>query len=220
MKKDNCNLIADLEARGVTVCPVVKGRSPHDVRELFDTAPQLKMLAENRWPDCEANFKAFPHLQRHFIGHLQKNKVAKVVPLVDVIQSIDSLELLEKINDVAIENNKVISFCWQVNVSRDQQKSGILAEELPFILEEFLKKQWRGVKLVGLMTIGERLAPNERLPYYLQLKSLYDQLNETVLIGANIEKMTILSMGTSEDYEVAIRAGANMVRLGSILFEK
>lgn len=188
------------------LCAVTKGHSLEEVRQLCQDLPALKIIAENRWPDCEEKFQALPALQRHFIGPLQSNKIRKVLPLIDVIQSVDSLELLKKINTVAAELDKTIDFCFQVNISADPHKQGIDPTDLHAIIEQ--SKQFKNCHLIGLMTIGEQSTPEQRRQYFRQLKQIFDRYPQ----------LTVLSMGMSDDYQIAIEEGATMVRIGSALF--
>lgn len=192
----------------VKVCAVTKNRTIEEVESLLGDLPEIGIIAENRWPDCEEKFRYFKNLQRHFIGPLQSNKINKILPLTDVIQSVDSIDLLRKISERATKN---VEFTFQVNISKDPAKQGIEPENIRQIIEQ--SKSLPNVKLIGLMTIGEKVALNEREKYFSELKKLFDQLN------SQYSEMTILSMGMSEDFEIAIKSGATMVRLGSCLFE-
>ncbi len=189
----------------VQVCAVTKGRTIKEIESLLNDLPQIKIIGENRWPDCEEKFRHFSNLQRHFIGPLQSNKINKVLPITDVIQSVDSLDLLQKISARAA---KTIEFTFQVNISNDPNKQGIAPENLRPLIEQSLNLP--NTKLIGLMTIGEQ---NNQEKYFTDLKKLFDQIN------AEYHPMPVLSMGMSDDFETAIKCGATMVRLGSCLFQ-
>ncbi len=188
----------------IQVCAVTKGRTIAEVKSLLQDLPQLKIIGENRWPDCEEKFKEFQNLERHFIGRLQSNKLNKILPIVDVIQSVDSFELLQQISK---KTHKPVQFTFQVNISNDPAKQGIKPENLRQIIEQ--SQNLPKVQLVGLMTIGSQ---SNQEKYFTELKQLFDQIN------SEYKKMPILSMGTSDDFETAIKCGATMVRLGSCLF--
>jgi len=188
----------------IKVCVVTKGRTIEEVKNLLEDCPQISIIAENRWPDCEEKFQEF-HLEKHFIGRLQSNKLNKVLPLVDVIQSVDSIELLQKISQ---KTQKPIGFTFQVNISQDPSKQGINLGDLRSIIEK--SQDLPNVKLLGLMTIGSQ---NNQEKYFTEFKTLFDQINSEYF------KMPILSMGTSADYKIAIKCGATMVRIGSCLFD-
>lgn len=251
----------------VQICAVTKGRSIQEVEALLKKHPQIKIIGENRWPDCQEKFdhfgntKMFPKLEKHFIGPLQSNKINKIVPLVDVIQSVDSAKLIEKIDQAAGALGKKIKFCIQVNVSEEPQKHGISKEQLDNLIEFYLSKNFKNLELIGLMTIGEQTSLEERRKYFAEFKKFFDEANEKHFsenisaknsnISSEIPKnspkkpntspktspkipinnqpsfsepsthpaLSVLSMGMSEDYEIAIKEGATMVRLGRALFE-
>ncbi|MBL4694578.1 YggS family pyridoxal phosphate-dependent enzyme, partial [Candidatus Gracilibacteria bacterium] len=191
------------------VLAVVKGRSVLEVEQLLERDPSIDCIGENRWPDCDANFKHFQDLERHFIGPLQKNKVRKVVPICEVIQSVDSWELLQRIDMVAAEFGKVMKFCLQVNVAEDSAKSGIEADEVDAFVRKYVEANLQNVKMVGLMTIGSRTGQKE---YFTKMRGIFDSVNAILPIE-------ILSMGMSDDYQLAEECGATMVRLGRKLFQ-
>jgi len=206
-------IFADLG--NVSLCAVTKGASIREIESLLEDLPAVKIIAESRWPDCEEKFIHFSQLEKHFIGPLQKNKVKKVVPLVDVIQSVDTIDLLEKINQAAFQSNKIVKFCFQVNVSRDPLKRGIMPEELMRVIEAYLALDLKQVRLIGLMTIGAQESAEKRREYFRDLRRLFDLVNERYFPD---KPLGTLSMGMSEDFREAVLAGATMVRLGSCLF--
>ncbi|MBD3330550.1 YggS family pyridoxal phosphate-dependent enzyme, partial [Candidatus Peregrinibacteria bacterium] len=171
--------------------------------------------AENRWPDCKEKFECFMNHEKHFIGHLQKNKVNKVVPLVDMIQSVDSIELLEKINSTSKLNNKTVNFLFQINISLDPKKSGIHPENIEKIIEKYKEASFANTKLCGLMTMGEAAEPEVRRNYYKKFKSLFDSINNKYFAAS---PLSLLSMGTSSDFGIALEEGATMVRLGRAMY--
>jgi len=203
MKSKRQEILANIP-QDIKVCAVAKGRTIEEVKSLLEDCPQISIIAENRWPDCEEKFREF-HLEKHFIGRLQSNKLNKILPLVDIIQSVDSFELLQKISQ---KTQKPIGFTFQVNISQDPSKQGINQADLRSIIEK--SQDLQNVKLLGLMTIG---AQEDQEKYFTEFKTLFDQINSEYF------KMPILSMGTSADYEIAIKCGATMVRLGSCLFD-
>lgn len=197
------------------ICAVTKNRSIDEVENLLIDLPGIKIIAENRWPDCEEKFIHFKNLEKHFIGPLQGNKVRKVVPIVDVIQSVDSLRLMKQIDIVAGESNKIIKFCFQVNISGDPAKSGVDENELTTFINEYINANFKNIRLVGLMTIGANINPTDRAPYLRKLKNLFDRINAKYFPNS---PLAILSMGMSDDFEIAIREGSTMLRLGTVLF--
>ena len=200
---------------GVHVCAVTKTRSVSEVEGLLREMPEVDSIGENRWPDCEEKFLYFKDIEKHFIGPLQSNKVRKVLPLVDVVQSVDSMKLLRRIDVVAGELGKVVDFTFQVNVSEDPLKRGIEPGDLGDVIEEYLGAGLKNVRLIGLMTIGRNCEVSERKKYFKEFKSLFDGINSKYFKD---NPLPILSMGMSSDYVEAIEAGATMIRIGSCLF--
>ena len=200
-------LLLDQIPPHITILAVTKYSTIQEVEDLLKANPQIKDIGENRYPEFKEKFQHFKNLKKHFIGPIQSNKIKAIVQYSDVIQSVDNLKHLQKINLHAKEQKKTIDFMFQVNISNDANKSGIKAEELMKTIQEFQELKLKNVKLIGLMTIGKKASPEERLAYYQELKQLFDQTG-----------LKELSMGMSDDYKEAIEAGSTMLRLGRILF--
>lgn len=214
------------KCKNVEICAVTKNRSIEEIAGLLSDLPDLKIIGENRWPACTQAFQTFSEnpttgtkLSHHFIGPLQSNKIKKVLPLVNCIQSVDSAKLLDSISKSATELDKNIDFLIQVNISHDSEKSGIEPENLQTLIEHYLAIQQSGFRqkthLHGLMTIGAQTEPKERQKYFAALRKLFDQINSEYF---KKEPLRVLSMGMSEDFELAIKEGSTMLRLGSCLF--
>jgi pyridoxal phosphate enzyme (YggS family) len=151
---------------------------------------------------------------KHFIGHLQTNKVKDVVKYFDMIQSVDSIKLAEKIDFECSKMHKVMPILIQVNTSQEPQKGGVAPNETIGLVREVAKLS--NVKIEGLMTIGIYSNDTDKIrACFKTLKSLFDEVASLNI--PNIE-MKWLSMGMSEDYQIALEEGANMLRLGRIIF--
>lgn len=194
-------------SKNIKVIAVTKYSSLKEVELTLKKYPQIKDIAENRYPDLKEKFEYFENYRKHFIGPIQSNKIKKIVQHCDVIQSVSKLKHLKKIDIASKEEGKVIDFMLQVNISKDINKGGIQPDALIQTIKEFHELKLKNVKLIGLMTIGKKASPEERLAYYKELKQLFDQTG-----------LKQLSMGMSDDYKEAIKAGSTMVRLGRILF--
>lgn len=151
---------------------------------------------------------------RHFIGHLQANKIRKALTWFDLIHTVDSLALAERIDRVAAELGRVVPVLLQVNISSEATKSGISPSEVEGVFP-FLAKLTH-ITVNGLMTIG-RFTPDEALARqeFRQLRALRDALRAVAPPTVSLEE---LSMGMSHDFAVAVEEGATMVRVGSRLF--
>lgn len=174
-------------------------------------------LGESR-PQQLWNKAALPALataQWHMIGHLQRNKVQHTLPLVDLIHSVDSLRLLTAIDHAAAEQDRNVRVLLEINCSGDQAKHGLTAEGLKELLPRL--PQFSHVEVSGLMTMAAREGGRATAARnFATLRELRDEV--TPACPANV-KLTELSMGMSHDFEEAIREGATLVRIGSLLFE-
>jgi len=154
-----------------------------------------------------------PELEWHFIGHLQTNKVRKVLSAVSLIHSLDRWSLAEEIHRVASETNKKAQALVQVNVAGEESKYGIAPAEAEDFVAEVTRLQ--GIRLRGLMTIAPECEDPEEVRYvFRQARELSRRLEERIQ-GL---KMEYLSMGMSGDFEIAVEEGANMLRLGTAVF--
>jgi pyridoxal phosphate enzyme (YggS family) len=156
-----------------------------------------------------------PSLRWHLIGHLQRNKVRPVLPLVELVQSIDSIRLLERVNAVAVELELCPRVLLEVNVSGERTKDGFSPQDLLRDWEQMLLM--RPATVAGLMTMAPAAEPPEQArPHFAALRELRDRLRTQ---SPPEVTLPVLSMGMSGDFEVAIEEGATLIRIGSALFE-
>ena len=175
----------------------------------------IDALGENRVQEMVQKLEqhAYDGAPLHFIGHLQRNKVNKVVGHVALIQSVGSAELLEAVGKAAAARDLVQDVLLEVNIGREAAKSGFLPEELFAGAEAALENPH--VRVRGLMTIPPADADRDtNMRYFEQVRTLYVDINEKLFHN----ELEYLSMGMSGDYADAIRAGATMVRVGSAIF--
>lgn len=150
----------------------------------------------------------------HMIGSLQRNKVRKVLPLVRLFLSLDSLRLAEEIQVAAGRKDEVVEVLVQVNTSGDKKKHGIAPAATPHLIEQI--DTMINIKVRGLMCMGPLAEdPEDARPTFVRCYELFDDIVTSGLID---EKFNLLSMGMSHDYEVAIECGANLVRVGTAIF--
>ncbi len=150
----------------------------------------------------------------HLIGHLQKNKARKAIKNFDVIHTLDSLKLAKRLERICEEEEREVSVLVQVDIAREERKSGIVESELPE-LADYLAS-CKQLKFNGLMIIPPYLPDAEKLrPYFGKLRSLRDKMNDRNAFRTNPGE---LSMGMSHDFEVAIEEGATIVRVGTAIF--
>ncbi len=154
-----------------------------------------------------------PTVHWHLVGHLQRNKIDRTLPLIQLIHSVDSLRLLDALDQEAVKQDRNISVLLEVNASEEAQKHGFAAGEISALLPHLQRLQ--KVRLAGLMTMAAQVAdPQDCRPTFAALHAL----TERVAVPPPHD-LHHLSMGMSNDFEVAIEEGATIVRLGTVLFE-
>ncbi len=181
------------------------------VRELV--AAGQRVFGESRLQEAEPKIADLPgNLCWHFIGHLQRNKVRKALPLFDVIHSVDSMRLARQIDEVSADLGLFPKVYLEVNLAAEESKHGFLPAELPQIAGEFTTL--RRVEVLGLMAIPPIADdPCQARPWFVKLRELRDHL-----AAESGMPLAGLSMGMSADYEVAVEEGSTVIRVGSALF--
>ena len=178
----------------------------------------LRYIGENRVQELLSKYDSYDldHASLQFIGHLQTNKVRQIVGKVDLIQSVDSVKLAKEISRCSEKLGITTDILLEVNIGREENKSGVMPENLPELLDQV--KDIPAVKVRGLMAIPP-ICENaqENCKFFDNMRNIFLDIG-----SKNIDNisMDILSMGMSDDYEEAIRCGANMIRVGSALFGK
>lgn len=198
----------------VKLVVVTKRRSVREINQLLFLG--VKDLGENRVDEAKEK-KPFVKgtAKWHMIGRLQRNKVKDAVKLFDLIQSVDSLKLANKINSVASSMNKKMSILVQVNIGEEPQKQGLLERGLiPFLWEI---SDLENIQVLGLMAMAPFLDEEETRIYFQKMKSLFKLVKLSNIPNIN---MKYLSIGMTNDYRVAINEGSNMVRIGTAIFGK
>ena len=196
----------------VTVIAVTKTLSEHGVRLASEAG--LEHLGESRPQDLWKKAEAVPTADWHFIGHLQRNKIDKTLPVASLLHSVDSVRLLHALDAEAAKQNRVASVLLEVNASGEASKHGFAPETMASLLPEFEKV--RSLQIRGLMTMAAPLDnPEECRPTFATLRALRDQLRDQFTPS---HEFNDLSMGMTNDFEVAIEEGATYVRLGSVYF--
>lgn len=171
----------------------------------------VKIFGENRVQELLEKYT--PDVRWHFIGQLQTNKVKYIVDKVELIHSVDRLSLLQEIDRQAKKHGKVQDILIEVNIGGEEKKGGVAPAEVIDFAKEVDK--YPSVRLKGLMSVLPNVEKDALDAFYLQLSKLYDTLKQTKLDNADIR---YLSAGMSNDYDVAVKYGANLVRLGRALF--
>ncbi len=199
----------------VKLVAVSKTHSSQIIREAI--AAGVTNLGENRVQEADAKIpEVGRHAARwHLIGHLQSNKARRAVELFDVIHSLDSVALAQRLDRMCIElNREELPVLIQVDLGREATKSGVVEAEVAPIVEAL--KQCERLRLTGLMTLPPYFDDAEQVrPFFGKLRELRDELSSQ---GAFGELRGELSMGMTHDYEIAIEEGATIVRVGTAIF--
>lgn len=204
---------ANRDPAEVTLIAVSKTKPVSMLQEAYDEG--VRTFGENKVQEIMDKYGQLPQdIEWHMIGHLQRNKVKYIADKVTMIHSLDSLRLAETIESEASKHNRVIPVLIEVNVAMEESKFGISVDEvLPFV-QELSKFPHLGVN--GLMTIAPYVEnPEENRQIFRKLKKLSVDIEEKNINNIN---MSVLSMGMTGDYQVAIEEGATMVRVGTGIF--
>lgn len=209
--KNNLNIIKNALSDDVIVVAVSKTKPTDEIMKIYDQGHID--FGENKVQELLIKEKELPkNINWHMIGHLQRNKVRSIIPFVYLIHSVDSLRLINKINEEGKKINKEIKVLLQVKISDAVSKYGFDLFEIEKILNSKVLDNHKYVKVVGLMGMAT-FSNNETIieKEFNELQKIYDKYKNT-------HKFKTLSMGMSGDYKIAIKNGSNMVRLGSIIF--
>ncbi|MFC1985057.1 YggS family pyridoxal phosphate-dependent enzyme [Chloroflexota bacterium] len=213
MIKHNVNRILNELPEGVQLVAAVKARRPEEIMEAVGAG--VEIVGENYVQEAERAYETLgDKVKWHFIGHLQRNKVKKVVKIFDMIESVDSVAIAEEIDKKCAQIGKIMPVLIEVNSGREKQKSGVLPESVEQLVEEISTLQ--DIRVMGLMTMGPRFGnPEDSRSYFVETRKIFEKIKELHL--PNVE-MRYLSMGMTNSYKIAIEEGANVVRLGGKIF--
>lgn len=201
------------DPKEVTLIAVSKTKPVEMLQEAYDFGTRI--FGENKVQELTEKYEQMPKdIHWHLIGHLQRNKVKYIIDKVDLIHSVDSLRLAETIDKEAKKHGIIANILVEVNVAGEESKFGLAPEEVEGFVDQ--AAEFSNIKVCGLMTIAPFVEnPEENRPYFQRLRKL------SVDIAAkkvNNVTMSILSMGMTNDFEVAVEEGATMVRVGTGLF--
>jgi PLP dependent protein len=193
---------------------VTKFRPVATLQELYNTGK--KVFGENKAQEILDKYPQLPSdIEWHFIGHLQSNKVKSIIDKVCLIHSVDSINLLNTIQKEASKVDKKISVLIQVHVAEEETKYGFSIEEAFHFFENLNSFEYPNIEFDGLMAMASFTDNREQVKReFLSVKSLYDKINLT-----QNPPLKTLSMGMSGDYDIALECGANLLRIGSILYK-
>lgn len=195
------------------ICVVTKNQPVEKILEALEAGAEI--IGENRVQEAEKKFSQIPSsVQKHLIGHLQSNKTKQAVVLFDVIESVDSLRLAEKIDEECEKIQKIMPIMLEVNTSGEEQKYGFLPEEVLASVQKIALLN--NLRIVGLMTVAKyEENPENCRASFRQLKELSQQIRALNLKNVKMEN---LSMGMTNDYKIALEEGSNLIRVGTGIF--
>ena len=199
--KDKADLVA-----------VSKTRTVQEIQEAYNSG-QLK-FGENRVQEIVDKQSKLPNnIEWHMIGHLQKNKVKYIAKFINLIHSVDRISLAEEIDKHAKKENRTIDCLIQLKISKEESKFGLQIEDFKNFNESL--KNYKNLNVIGLMGMASFTDDNELIDKeFKKIKTIYDDM---VLIDSRFK---VLSIGMSDDYDIALENGSNMIRVGSKIFGK
>ncbi len=212
--KENIKKVKSEISNETTLVAVSKTRALSELEQVYESG--IRDFAENKVQEFIEKHELFHNdVKWHFIGHLQRNKVKYIVGKIYLIHTLDNLQLLEEIEKRYSTEGQVANVLIQVNIGRDENKSGVLLENLEELIDACEKCS--SVKVKGLMTILPKVDDELTRKYFAEMKNLYDCLSKK---RYNNVLMEYLSMGMSSDYKIAVLEGANVIRVGEGIFGK
>lgn len=196
---------------GIDLVAVSKTKPTEDLHKAYEVGHRI--FGENKIQEMSQKQEQLPKdIQWHMIGHVQRNKVKYMASYVSLIHGVDSLKLLKEINKQALKNERVIDCLLQVHIAQESSKFGFDGNEIATVFAELDLHPLPNIRVVGLMGMASFTENIEQVKEeFLSLKKIYDTYQSS-------QKLSVLSMGMSGDYELAIECGSNMIRVGSRIF--
>lgn len=197
----------------INLVAVTKNIDSNIIMESIDLG--ITNIGENRVQELRAKYdKITKPVNWHFIGSLQSNKVKHIVDKVELIHSLDRISLAKELNKRGKGIDRIIPVLVQVNISKESTKSGIYKEDMFAFMDSIAAFEY--IKIEGLMTIAPHTTDIESVrPFFVEMRDLFERVQEQQYDNVN---MKYLSMGMTNDFEVAIEEGANIVRIGRAIF--
>lgn len=214
----------------VTLVAISKTKPVEAILEAYNSGQRI--FGENKVQEmCDKQLLLPTDIQWHIVGHLQSNKVKYIAPFVSLIHAVDSLKLLQEINKQAAKNNRIIDCLLQIYIAQEETKFGLNFEEAEQLLSSPTFQDLKNVRIVGLMGMASNTDNTEQVRMeFRSLKNFFDKIKSQELrIKSQDSRLktqdsrletpySILSMGMSSDYNIAIEEGSTMVRIGSSIF--
>lgn len=210
------NLKSQTAGQNVTLVAVSKTKTIAEVTEAYEAGQRV--FGENMVQELVEKHEQLPQdIAWHLIGHLQSNKVKYIAPFIAMIQSVDSLKLLQEINKQALKNNRTIDCLLQIYIADEETKFGLGFDEAIELLRADEFTALKNIRICGVMGIATNTDREKQLKdEFYELKTFFDGLKQSFF--RKDDSFNTISMGMSSDYEIAIEQGSNMIRVGSTIF--
>lgn len=210
--QDNLKAIKTELPEGVTLVAVSKTKTNEAIMEAYEAGQRV--FGENKVQEMTQKWETLPKdIEWHMIGHLQRNKVKYMAEFVSLVHGVDSLRLLQEINKQAQKHNRVIPCLLQMHIAEEDTKFGLDESELQELVQSETFKAMENIKVVGLMGMATYTSDETQVKKeFAHLKAIFDSLKQ------ELSDISVLSMGMSGDYTLAIEEGSTMVRIGSSIF--
>lgn len=209
-------IINELKNTNVQLVAVSKTKPDEDIIDIYEEGQRV--FGENKVQELVGKYERLPKdIDWHMIGHLQSNKVKYIAPFVRLIHAVDSFKLLKTIDKEAKKNDRVINCLLQFHIAEESSKFGFDIEELGAMLALPEYQELSNVNIIGVMGMATFTSDQEQVRNeFSNLNKMFDRLKEAEFKGK--EDFTVISMGMSGDYKIAVEEGSTMVRVGSTIF--
>lgn len=210
--QDNLKAIKAELPEGVTLVAVSKTKPNEAIIEAYEAGQRV--FGENKVQEMTQKWETLPKdIEWHMIGHLQRNKVKYMAEFVSLVHGVDSLRLLQEINKQAQKHDRVIPCLLQMHIAEEDTKFGLDESELQELVQSKTFKAMENIKIAGLMGMATFTSDETQIrKEFAHLKAIFDSLRQ------EFSDISVLSMGMSGDYALAIEEGSTMVRIGSSIF--
>jgi pyridoxal phosphate enzyme (YggS family) len=210
------SLKKETDDSGVILLAVSKTKPPEDLQQAYDAGQRV--FGENQVQEMVEKYELLPKdIEWHLIGHLQSNKVKYIAPFISMIQSVDSIKLLQEINKHALKHDRVIDCLLQIYIADEETKYGLGFDEAIELLRSDEFAELKNIRIRGLMGIATNTDKEKQVAEeYYELDMFFKGIKQSFF--RKEDSFDTLSMGMSSDYKIAIEKGSTMVRLGSTIF--
>jgi hypothetical protein len=210
--KEHIKTFTEELGENIDLVAVSKTKPNEDLMEAYNAGQRI--FGENKVQEMTDKWEALPKdIKWHMVGHVQTNKVKYMAPYVDLIHAVQKMKLLKEINKRAEENDRVIDCLLQVKIAEEDSKYGMSPEDLKLFLKDDKLAELKNIRLKGLMAMATFTEDEEQIHREFKiLETLYKETSQTQ------KDFSILSMGMSGDYKIAMQHDTNMVRIGSSIF--